>query len=198
VAAYLSFAANNPTWANNSLQTAVRATKADPYSEGWLVDVLERLTFAPNVAIYPGRYDKIRPTLERLYGIDLPDFSAQLGGKNWLNTEVIQQILVDLGRDLGASGPNSDGVDGQWGGKSRLGLAEFQRKHGLEPDGWPDPETNEALLRAREALDKIKSDNNGAIPAELKEHVEALVALTVSESAREYFEKHHQSVKNRD
>lgn len=190
-AAYLSFAANNPTWANTSLKNAIEGDAGEPtWTVSWLALVLKHLTFDPKVAIYPHRYNAIRPVLEKLYGMDLPDFATELqqaGGENWLDTKTTQQLLVDLGYDLGPSGPNGDGVDGNWGRKSQTALAAFQKKHGLPDDGWPDPDTNEELLRARDTIERIKADNGGTIPPELKLHVEALVALTAESALTAYF-----------
>jgi len=38
----------------------------------------------------------------------------------------LQKALVSLGFDIGRSGPNSDGVDGKWGRKTRNALIDFQ------------------------------------------------------------------------
>lgn len=42
-----------------------------------------------------------------------------------------QRALVKLGFDLGKSGKAKDGVDGDWGAKSRSALYQFQKQHGL-------------------------------------------------------------------
>lgn len=156
ICAYLSFAANNPARADRSLQEALRTwdgSKGPKWSPRWLIHILEKLTFFSGVTIYPHRYNAIRPVLERFFGIDLPDRSEQLQGL--LSPAEIQSILVHkLGYDLGKSGPKGDGVDGAWGGKSRAALMDFERRNanlGLDGDGLPDPKTNEALLRVRDA-----------------------------------------------
>jgi hypothetical protein len=145
-ACFLSFAANNPTWADKYLRQAVESSKAQPWSVDWLVDCLEAWTHGPGKTIYPHRYNKIRPVVERLYGIDLPDLAGDL--KDSLDAHDVQAILVRLGYDLGKGGPGGNGVDGKWGNKSQAALADFQLKNGLLVDGWPDVETNAALLRA--------------------------------------------------
>ena len=151
--AYLSFAANNPARADRSCQNAAKSwdtAKGPIWSPRWLVHVLEHLTFDSGVTIYPHRYNAIRPVLERLFGIDLPDRSDELGGL--LSPSEIQDILVHvLHYDLGKSGPKGDGVDGAWGKKSTAALADFERRQGLEGDGLPDKKTNEALLKVRDA-----------------------------------------------
>lgn len=190
VAAYLSYAANNPTWAARALDAAESATKAPPYTLDWLITALEYLTFNAKITIYPARYKAIRPVLERLYGIDIPDFAEQLRQREgWLESSEVQRLLVDLGYDLGSSGTEGDGVDGRWGDKSRAALTIFQNKHGLTPDGYPDPDTNDKLRRVRDELFKIKAANGGAIPPDLKKQVEALVSVSMDAAARAYFEK---------
>jgi len=153
ICAYLSFAANNPARADRSLQEALRTwdgSKGPKWSPRWLIHILEKLTFFSGVTIYPHRYNAIRPVLERFFGIDLPDHSEQLQGL--LAPIEIQSILVNqLHYDLGKSGPKGDGVDGAWGGKSRAALMDFERRNGLDGDGLPDPDTNKALLRVRDA-----------------------------------------------
>lgn len=153
ICAYLSFAANNPARADVSLKKAIKTwnTQDGPiWSPRWFNHVLERLTFASGVTIYPRRYDAIRPVLEKLFGIDIPDRSEQL--KGLLSALEIQDILVRvLKYDLGKSGPKGDGVDGQWGKKSVSALADFERRNGLDGDGLPDAATNAALLKVRDA-----------------------------------------------
>ncbi len=153
VCAYLSFAANNPARADASLKDAIKSwnTQNGPvWSPRWFNHVLERLTFASGVTIYPHRYDAIRPVLESQFGIDIPDRSGQLQGL--LSPTEIQDILVHILKyDLGKSGPKGDGVDGQWGAKSKAALADFERRNGLDGDGLPDAKTNAALLKVRDA-----------------------------------------------
>ncbi len=153
ICAYLSFAANNPARADRSLQEALKtwdSSKGPMWSPRWLIHVLEKLTFFSGVTIYPHRYNAIRPVLERFFGIDLPDRSEQLQGL--LSPTDIQSILVHILKyDLGKSGPKGDGVDGAWGAKSRAALMDFERRQGLDSDGLPDPKTNDALLRVRDA-----------------------------------------------
>jgi hypothetical protein len=182
VCAYLSFAANNSTWANKYLQVADGAMlgKAPRWSLPWLAEVLKQLTFGPRCAIYPHRYNKIRPVLERNFGIDLPDFAQDLEG--WecttraqgtlLQLHEIQQILVDLGYDLGSSGKAGNGVDDVWGHKTQTALAQFQTQVGLEPaDGWPGPDTHSALAAVR--------DTGVYIGDALRKRVDTLVKLTL-------------------
>jgi hypothetical protein len=75
-AAYLSYALNNPTIAARQLSAVV--TSAPKWSMPWAVAVLRSLAFGPGIAIYPGRYDRIRPVLERYWGVSLPPKSGDL------------------------------------------------------------------------------------------------------------------------
>lgn len=156
-AAFLSFAANLPAVAAQQLQTALGATKAERWSEEWCVAILKQLTFGPNITIYPGRYNSIRPVVERLFGVDMPDFAKDLQAwhsKNnidlttgpgipptFLTVKEIQAELVAEGYDLGPSG--ADGVMGQ---KTKNAIMTFQRLHGLAPDGQVGPRTRKALV----------------------------------------------------
>lgn len=129
-AAYLSFAANNPTWANKSLAAATgQNTHLVAWSLDWVIAILRELTFGPQVAIYPHRYDAIRPVLEKLYGMTLPDFSGEL--KAWsehtgipvgIDTPKLQRALLSLGYDLG---PKKD--DGIYGRKTKEAVLTLEQ-----------------------------------------------------------------------
>lgn len=47
--------------------------------------------------------------------------------------EAVQQKLVDLGYNLGKTGPNGDGVDGVFGNKSRNAVKQYQLDKGISP-----------------------------------------------------------------
>jgi hypothetical protein len=158
VCGYLSFAANNPTWANAALTEALKTVgDRDPFGADWLAHVFEFLTWQPGVSIYPHRYNKIRPVLERQFGIDLPDLASDLkdfsaAPELLLSTDGIQALLVRLGYDLGVSGPEENGVDDIWGSRTTQAFKDFETKTGLPADGRPDPRANAALLSAAEAI----------------------------------------------
>lgn len=153
--AYLSFAANLPVVANRHLQLAP-VSGLTKWSPDWCIAVLKQLTFGPNIAIYPHRYDKIRPVLEQLYGVNLPDFSPDL--RKWqvennidptspaptfVTMGEIQTELVALGYDLGPSG-----ADGKDGPKTQRAVRAFQQAAGLTSDGIVGPNTRKALVAA--------------------------------------------------
>lgn len=149
VAAYLSFAVNNPARAAKGLRS-VSSSAGKEFSRGWLNEVLYTLTFAPKIAIYPHRYNAIRPKLEELYGISLPDFASEL--EAWkavtkhtlLDPREVQMALVNLGYDIGPFG-----ADGVMGPDSAAALRKFEEDHGIpQPDGVVDEATARALEEA--------------------------------------------------
>jgi len=151
VAAYLSFAVNNPTRANKHLGIAKKSYNGPMWTQGWLIHVLKELTFGPRVAIYPHRYNAIRPVLEQLYNINLPDLADEL--KVWkesndydhlLSTEELQKALIALGYDLGPWG-----ADGKYGPKTREAMLLFEQRAGVLPeyqDGMLDHHSYHALV----------------------------------------------------
>jgi hypothetical protein len=165
--AYYSFAANNPSWANSNLSIAMQSSQNAPYSIPWLIDVLKQLTFGPQCTIYPDRYNKIRPVLEKFFGLDLPDFSTDISKWNGklpysplCSIKEIQAALVKLNFDIGKSGPNHDGVDGVDGKKTRVAIYAFQKAWGMEfCSAWCDEQTHIALHDALAALDNMKAGN---------------------------------------
>lgn len=154
-AAYYSFAANLPAVASEQLRLAVSQTNALSWSEAWVIDVLRQLTFGPKISIYPDRYNKIRPVLERLYNVNLPDFASDLEKlvsevgsdvvpgmtPNFLDIEEVQIELIAEGYDLGPKG-----ADGCYGPKTKQAIREFQAAHCLGVDGVVGPNTRRALV----------------------------------------------------
>ena len=160
-AGYLSFAGNLPATASAQLKLALASVTTPKWSQDWCIGVLKQLTFGPNIAIYPARYDAIRPVIERLYGVNLPDFAAEL--KTWqqsnsidvvgpgmpptfTSTTEVQTELMAEGYDLGPSG-----ADGQYGAKTKDAVLTFQRLHGLSADGVVGNMTRQALVHEWES-----------------------------------------------
>lgn len=153
IAAYLSFAVNNPQRASKHLAEFLGKTTEEKYTKAWLVGVLKELTFAPGIAIYPHRYNAIRPKLEQLYGVELPDFADELeawkkekGFTVALSTVEVQKALLTLGYDLGPKG-----ADGQYGPKTREAVLLFEQAAGLPSevcDGMVDEHTYPVLEQA--------------------------------------------------
>jgi len=73
---YLTYAINLPRIAGEMFA----ATKfvGEKWSPEWCTCLIKKLTFGPNVKIYPIRYNAMRPVVERLYGIELPKSAADL------------------------------------------------------------------------------------------------------------------------
>ena len=133
-AAYVSFAANNPAKTLAAYKTA-QAAGLPMWSQQWAVEVLKQMTYAPKIAIYPERYNKIRPVLERLYGVDLPDMAEHLKGSGvsseaLMGAKEMQECLIKLGYNLGPAG-----ADGIVGAKTRAALMEFQVRNAMPADG---------------------------------------------------------------
>lgn len=185
-AAFLSYAANNPSWAARWLRHADTTYRgSERYSLGWLCHVLKNLTFGPAIAIYPHRYNAIRPVLEKLYGIDLPDMAKELG--EWVRAngrpvavQEIQRHLDALGYDLGPSG-----IDGVIGKKTRAALRTFQALVGLEQTGYPDPATRDALTTAVEALSSMKTSVESAEMRRVEQAIAASLARAARAAVRE-------------
>lgn len=77
-AMYMSFAANNPTLASNALIAHCKATKFEKWTPEWCIELAKALTFSSNISIYPIRYAKIAPLIDRIYGTEFPISSNDL------------------------------------------------------------------------------------------------------------------------
>ncbi len=66
------------------------------------------------------------------------------GKKHPKNTQA-QKELRALGYDLGTGGPNEDGVDGEFGSKTKKAVEKFQKANGLKEDGKIGPQTGAML-----------------------------------------------------
>lgn len=149
-AAFLSFSVNNSVIAQENL---LKAKVPNLFSEEGFLRAVKALTFAPgNPVIYPKRYEDLRPILENLYGIDLPDARKELAA--WsvpvplrLSPKQIQERLIQLGYDIGPAG-----ADGFLGKRSTGAIKEFQTKANLVVDGIPGVATVTALVAATSSL----------------------------------------------
>ena len=85
-------------------------------------------------------------------GVDTDDADERMPRKGDEGDDVaaIQDMLLDLGYDLGKTGANKNGVDGDFGAKTDAAVRDFQKKNGLSVDGIVGPKTY-AALRAAEA-----------------------------------------------
>lgn len=150
-AAVVSYAANIPVTADKCLFEASQlpawatASDADKFTLA-----MKSLVFGSQVSIWPGRYKKIQPVLEKLFGVDLPSLD-DLAGPNdaphtaddVLNTpKGVQQFLIDHGFDLGPAG-----ADGVIGARTKEAIVSFQCSKNLYPDGIIGPQTKAAMLQ---------------------------------------------------
>lgn len=161
-AGYLSFAANNPRRADQALRQALGSGGACapflPWTDPWLNAVMHTLTFSSGVAIYPHRYNAIRPVINKLYQVKLGELSLDSWKKSegikLIDTAELQMALEVLGYDIGPTG-----ADGVLGKKTKQALLVFEKQRGLPlVDGLPDKHTVMALERelerhGREVLD---------------------------------------------
>ncbi len=148
-AAFLSFAANLPKTAADQLGIAQELSSGPKWSDPWVETLMRQLTFGPRIAIYPARYRAIRPVVERLFGVALPDLAEEF--ERWRAEHAsddagsvveVQRILVELGYEIGTA-------DGIFGNRTRDAVKRFQREQGLEADGIVGPRTWAALQGAR-------------------------------------------------
>lgn len=156
-AIYLSYAANNPLNAAKSFEFGRGKVAGAMTSEEGMTTILRELVFHSGFTIWPERYNKIRPVVERLFGVDIPDFAEdlkrfedQMGGVKEhtfdLTTTVgVQKALLALGYDIGPAG-----ADGKYGAKTRAAIVSFQYTAGLVSDGIIGPKTSTFLRNATE------------------------------------------------
>jgi hypothetical protein len=155
-AGFLSYAVNIPAQAEKWLTEALKDAPGPKWSRDWSIHLFKTLTFGPKVAIWPHRYNAIRPTLEKLFGVDMPDFADELAKwEDEMDQGVerdgidpafhqlgeIQQVLIDMGYDLGPA--KADGVMGR---KTRDAIMTFQGLNGLVADGIVGSKTRAKLL----------------------------------------------------
>lgn len=154
IAMFTSFAANNSVMADKAFKNLNGIpSKYIPFTQDWLASLAFHLTFDCGFKIYPTRYQGIRPVIETLYGVDLPDYARELrmyakdavitvkGDKGKAAYDLstpkgIQSFLIWQGCDLGPAG--SDGIFGK---KTTEAVRGFQAQQGLQSDGIVGPKT---------------------------------------------------------
>lgn len=75
---YLMYAINLPGKLNEVIKVYDQKTDKTKYSIDWCIDLIREMTFAPNVKIYPIRYNKACSIVERHFDIILPPNADQL------------------------------------------------------------------------------------------------------------------------
>lgn len=147
-AAFLSFAVNLPAVASAQVVAAHEASGADKWTLDWAIDLLRGLVFGAGVAFYPARYNAIRPVLERMFAVDLPDYAIEFrtaAADGLGSARDVQEALARLGFDPGP-------IDDRWGRLTAAALREYQRVRHLVPDGAPGPLTRARLSADLDAL----------------------------------------------
>lgn len=95
------------------------------------------LAAASVVAALPSAAQPVAPTVR-------PDAAAH-GAAGGVPFPLTHDQVSDLQQKLNATGFSSGHVDGLWGPITATALMNFQRRHGLAPDGHLTPETVQAL-----------------------------------------------------
>jgi N-acetylmuramoyl-L-alanine amidase/peptidoglycan L-alanyl-D-glutamate endopeptidase CwlK len=155
-AIFLSFAVNLPAVASAQLVEYTQNATEPKWSREWTIGLCRQLVFGPKIAIYPRRWNDKRPVLEAAYGVDLPDFAADLekwrkendieeptpgGPPDFTDTKTIQEELLAAGLDLGPAG-----ADGLYGNATRAAVRTFQQMNGIEVTGSVGPLTRKKLV----------------------------------------------------
>lgn len=123
-------------------------------------------------------------------------------GANYTDAKTVaavQKALVDKGYNVGASGPNGDGVDGIYGSKTKAAIKKLQAAIGAEQNGRIDEGVIAALkvtpgvlppgvtmqgraaVQAQAALDAATAAEHAVTPSDAQNAAQQLV--TISDSA---------------
>jgi hypothetical protein len=87
-AAMVSFAVNLPAVVGAQYNAFAKATKSAKWSSDWVIGLLKQVTFAGPTALWPARYNAIRPVIEKLFGVELPQTAKLLQAWAPTGTEV--------------------------------------------------------------------------------------------------------------
>jgi len=99
------------------------------------------------------------PNLYRLSRDDSGDLISS--GSPRRKVRELQNALVSLDYDIGRSGPNSDGVDGSWGRKTKDAVEDFQSEMlASNPDTWSDADID-GVVGEKTALGLIERLRSG-------------------------------------
>lgn len=75
-AIYLTFAINLPRVAGEMFVST--KFSGEKWSPDWCMSLIKKLTWGPNIKIYPKRYEALRPVVETLFNIKLPTSAEDL------------------------------------------------------------------------------------------------------------------------
>lgn len=155
-AAYISFAGNLPSVANNCIRSIVNNGIWEAMDDkDKCISALQSLVFDSEISIWPSRYNAIRTHLEKLFSIDLPDFASELKqwNKNYQYGRTIHEVqasLQYLGYDIGP-----EGITGTLTRGTSSAVIEFKRNQKLSPDNVLDVITVKLLHEMVESIDSI-------------------------------------------
>jgi peptidoglycan hydrolase-like protein with peptidoglycan-binding domain len=113
------------------------------------------MVFNSEISIWPSRYNAIRTPLEKLFGVDLPDFANEL--KQWSDDykygrtiHEVQASLQYLGYDIGPDGSNGKFTKG-----TSTAIIKFKKDQKLPPDSILDVITVKLLHEMIESISPI-------------------------------------------
>ncbi len=145
-ALFTSYSMNLPAVADRMLQKTMSENKWDKMSDKEkFMELSYNMIFNSNVDIWPHRYEKIKPHLEKIFSIEVPDIgdiSSSFKNNKLSTIEGIQNFLIKKGYDLGPAG-----ADGVMGNKTKEAIKAFQILNRLVPDGIVGPKTKEIMMK---------------------------------------------------
>jgi len=147
--AYITFGVNNPKWASEAIAAANANSTQKKWSPAYFVDCLESLTYQKGITIYPHRYDSIRPVLEDLYGIYLPNKAHELKSASVFidSTSGHFYCLKSIQHALHKLRFKPGKIDGLMGTKTRAATKAFQIANNSESPPLKRLLTNGVLTR---------------------------------------------------
>lgn len=80
----VSYAVNNPAAATKMIGIAVKLSKFEKWSPAWCLDICYQLVINSGIGIWSRRYNEIRETVEKLFGIELPKNSLEIAKRSWM------------------------------------------------------------------------------------------------------------------
>lgn len=84
----IAYGVNLPAIAEKTIAAAAARSTFPRWSKQWCLDLMHDLALTSGVAIWPGRYDLKRPSLERAFGIELPKNQIELSRRAWAKQPV--------------------------------------------------------------------------------------------------------------
>lgn len=92
-AIYISYAANNPTWAARAYLAHAKRSLQPKFTKNWTIELTKALVYENGIKIYPIRYNAIRPVVESIWHVELPKSADDL--KTWEPNEISKVYTVE-------------------------------------------------------------------------------------------------------